>query len=283
MSATAAPTALPTRQPTATSTPTPAFTPTVSPTPQLDNLTFDVSQQSSPDKSWVAQFEISEPVATGTGEDSRWSRFVIVRLINTARKLEWVPTREWWASGLGEAVPEVLYWSQDGTYVLLAEHAYGDGCPGFGVQSNVRRVDLATGAADLVSERLTGVISVSPDEATIAALGYDRIILHDTASAKETIIAFPIDPAYAPSGNVVWSPGSDAFVFISDHGYCGDPPAISVWRVDLATAKLRRLLKEFQGRFSIREWRPDNQILLSDEDGKQVLVDGETGQVLSPR
>lgn len=234
----------------------------------------------SPDQNWTAQIEISAPVASGQGDDYREHVFTRIRLINRRRNLEWVPLSEWQGYGVGYAPPQVAYWSHDGTYLLLSDHSRPDGCPGYGVSYNVRRVDLATGITALISASLSGVISVSPDEKTIVSVGYNQVIVHDVASARETVLAFHSSPGYTASGNVVWSPSGQAFVFITDFGYCGDVASVTVWKVELATGQARALLTEYLGQFSIHEWQSDNRILLSDPNGQRLWLDSETGQIL---
>lgn len=256
-----------TLQPTAT----PIYlTPTV--TPDLNTIVFSRSRTESPDGKWTVQIEQSETVLHEDGLESFYARVIV---ISQDTQTIWIPVAEWREFGLGYNQPIVFHWSKGGEYLYLAEYAIPDGCPGFGFTSSLKRLHLHTGKIEPMAPQLYGVLSLSPDEATVAALTRNVITLHDVQTGQDRVINYTVEADFWISGNIVWSPNSNNFLFAAFIDGCSPPEmeTSSLLLVDARTGAVTTIVSNDDRRLTIQEWTESDKVLLADRDGNPWWLD----------
>jgi hypothetical protein len=257
------------------------LTPTVIPksptsTPDLARIAIESSHVDSPDGKWTVRIEISEPVLSSEVQESFYVR---VSVISQNAQTVWVPIAEWRGFGLGFLRPIVFHWSQDGEYLYLADYAVPDGCPGFGYTSNISRVNLRRGAIDAIAPQLEGVLSLSPDETTLVALGYKTVSIHQLHTGQDRVLEYTVEADFWISGNIVWSPDGMAFLFAAIIDGCSPPEqeASSLFLVNVRARTIKALVSNDARRLIVKEWSETDQALLTDKDGIHWWLDTNTG------
>lgn len=247
-------------------------------TPDLESIVIESSNTDSPDRKWTVQIEISEPVLSSEVQESFYVR---VSVISQDAQSIWVPIAEWRGYGLGFLRPIVFHWSQDGEYLYLADYAIPDGCSGFGYTSNISRVTLRTGAIDKIAPQLEGVLSLSPGESTLVALGYKTVSIHELQSGQDRMLEYTVEADFWISGNIVWSPDGSAFLFAAIIDGCSPPEqeTSSLFLVNARTGTIGTLVSNDARRLIVKEWSKTDQALLTDKEGKQYWLNTIGGTI----
>jgi hypothetical protein len=270
--------------PTPIPSPTPAATraaekPTA--TPVLVDLDPETRSFASPDGEWVAQTVVAFPVQDGVSSgESYYTRLKLSKADGTR---EWMVIDEWSPLGLGYTVPQPFHWSQDGRFLYVTNRPVPDGCGVFVNGSDLYRVDLSDGSVTQIVPSSGLWLSLSPDESTLAYIGYGGrgLVLRDltTGAERET----KLDPGedYA-AGHVVWSPDGAALVLTLAIRPCSTnwAESVSVVRVEAATLEQTTLIQRDERLFITAEWPFPDRILLTDDNEDLWWMDAVTGQVM---
>ena len=275
-------TPVPTETPTAQATipPTPTVQATISPTatPIIEEMESDTWSITSPDGEWRA--EGMAAFFAGGGE-SYYARLSVTQTDGT---VEWVAVDEWSGFGLGYTTPQPFHWSRDGRYLYFTNRPVVDGCGVFVNALDLQRLDLGDGSVSEMAPSLGLWLSLSPDETTLAYVGYGGrgLVLRDllTGIERETVL----DPgsSYA-AGHVVWSPDGAALVLTLAIRPCFADWAesVSVLRVQVETLEQTTLIREDERLFITAEWATLERVLLRDDEGNEWWMDASTGALLS--
>lgn len=189
---------------------------------------------------------------------------------------------EWAEWGLGYAIPQPLYWSHDGRYLYITNKPVPDGCAVFVNGSDLRRVDLSDGSVREMMPAVGLWLSLSPDETTLAYIGYgDRgLVIRDLATGTERETKLDPGKDYQ-AGHIIWSPDGTTIMLALAIRPCSTEWAdsTSIVRVDIATLEQVTLLQEDKRLLVPVEWATIDKVLLKDKEGSDWLMDAVTGQV----
>jgi Tol biopolymer transport system component len=180
--------------------------------------------------------------------------------------------------GLGAAGLEGLFWSPNSRYFYYTDAREGvpDGCGGFW-QKPIIRFDIDTST----SEHLGGG-PVSPNGTKIAAWQENELIIWDVNEGNETGRISPITLNFeSATGPIVWSPDSQALVYIQTESFCPVSGNSSVIYVDLSTLEQEILLESESPTFGSGDWDEKNELILFDANGNQWVYTLDT-QKLEP-
>jgi len=277
-----------------TVTPVPAETPTEratttltetdgtsTPTPDLTDLDIHTWSSSSPDGVWTAETTAAFPIVDGTNavESHYYTQLKVTRGDHT---MEWTAVDEWSRWALGYTTPRPLDWSTDGRCLYLTNRPQPDGCCLFTNGSDLQRLDLSDGTVTEIVPSVGLVLSLSPDEQTLAYVGYrDRgLVLRDLATAKERSVNMD-DTVQGSIGSLVWSPDGTALMLTVAFPKCApeDHRMHSIVRVDVATLSAAPLISQDARLFTTTEWPDAGRVVVTDRNGDQWWIDPVTGQV----
>jgi ABC-2 type transport system permease protein len=272
---TATPTSIETSTARATLTPTQATgTPTT--TPMLADMELHTSSSTSPDGKWSAQRLVAFPI--GGGENY----YTQLKVKETDGVVEWTVVDEWSHFGLGYTTPQPFHWSRDGRSLYFTNEPVPDGCGVFVNGSDLHRIDLGDGRVTEVVPPSGLWLSLSPDETTLAYIGYGGrgLVLRDLATSAERETKLNPGQDYA-AGHIIWSPDGTALVLTLAIRPCSTDWAesVSVMRVEVATLEQTMLIHQDRRLFTPVEWPILARVLLSDDGGNLWWMDSRTGQV----
>jgi hypothetical protein len=180
--------------------------------------------------------------------------------------------------GLGAAGLEGLFWSQNSHYFYYTDAREGvpDGCGAFW-HKPVFRLDTNT----RMSEWLGGG-PVSPDGTKIAAWQENELIIWDANEGNEMGRILPITlNSESATGPIVWSPDSQALVYIQTESFCPVSGNSSVIYVDPSTLEQEILLESESPTFGSGDWDEKNELILFDANRNQWVYTLDT-QKLEP-
>jgi len=258
-----------------------AVTLTTAPPPDLTEM--DVREEwntTSPDGAWSARGLAAFPES---GEGNRYhTRLTIERNDGTQ---EWTVVDAWSELALGYTTPQPLRWSSDGRHFYYTNRPVPDGCAVFVNGSDLQRVDLSDGSVTEVVPSVGLWLSLSPDETTLAYVGYgDRgLVLRDlsTGDERQTPIEAAEEAEDAHLGHVVWSPDGEALMLTVAMNACGpheDRTHTIVW-VDTGTLSQTSVVLESDRLFITEAWPEPKRVLLDDGNGETWWLDPETGDI----
>jgi len=264
--------------PTTTSVTTilnPTETPTA--TPVLTDMDVREWSSTSLDGAWTADGLAAFPKE---GEEHYYTQLKIARADGT---LTWVVVDVWSPLALGYTTPQPLYWSQDGRYLYFTNRPVPDGCALFVNGSDLQRVDLTDGSVTEIVPHVGFWLSLSPDETTLAYIGYgDRgLVLRDLATGQERATQVNAEAEDSQMGHIVWSPDGTALMLTVAINPCSpaEQRANSIVRVEVETSSQTRLICQDSRLFTTAAWPTPERALLKDKDGNDWWMNTATDDV----
>jgi hypothetical protein len=263
--------------PTANVSITPAAHVSPTPTPALSSMDVHTESFPSPDGKWMAQLTVALPVGGASVGDNYYARLQIAR---TDRAVTWVVVDQWSHFGLGYTTPRPLHWSGDGHYLYFTDAPAPDGCAVFDNGRDLQQVDLTNGHVKEIIPKVARVVSLSPDDQTLAYIpggGPSRLILRSLATGAERQVNLS-DEKDAQAGSIVWSPDAQVVILTVAVHPC-DPSQwrYSVVRIDTPTLALKTLIPDDRRSLRTVGWRGVAMVVLQDDAGNQWLIDAVTG------
>jgi len=244
-------------------------------TPDLVGMQTESWSSTAPDGQWVAEGLVAFPAA---GEDQYYTE---LRVKKVEESVEWTPVAGWSNFGLGYTTPRPMHWSPDGRYLYFTNAPVPDGCALFTNASDLQRLDLSDGSvSELLSPNLTNALAFAPDGSTVALSRKSELYLLDPATANYAAFSVQTLETGAQWGSIVWSPDSQKVAFTIAYAPC-QPPAWSqsIVVMDIATLTMTTVLEKEPRRLTSSAWLDAGQILLTDYEGKQWVLDLTTGEV----
>jgi hypothetical protein len=257
-----------------------AVTLTTASPPDLGEM--DVREEwisTSPDGAWVARGLAAFPEGAG---HRYYTRLTVERSDGSQ---EWTVLDTWSELALGYTTPRLLRWSSDGQHLYYTNRPVPDGCAVFVNGSDLQRVDLSDGSVTEVVPSVGLWLSLSPDETTLAYVGYgDRgLVLREltTGHERQTPIDAFGEAQDAHVGHIVWSPDGDALMLTVAFDACGPPEESThaIVRVDAETLSQTTVMTQDDRLFTTQAWPKADQVLLKDRNGKTWWLAPETGDL----
>jgi hypothetical protein len=291
-------TAAPVQRPTATITPTPDDLATQAAqetengptnTPSAEDIAFRATQAAmvayitaavqpeireqyaSPDGNWQAQF-IHFECTSQNGEGNAFS-YEQIKLVDVRDGTERIAADQLlYCQGLGAGGLGGLFWSPNSRYFYYTTTRAGgpDGCGYW--QPDINRVDVSTGEVERI-----GNGPVSPDGTKLAVWSH---IGRDTELAVWDVDLGEIgrvqpDETLQVAGPVVWSPDSQALIYLLSDNICVAGKS-QLTRLDLPDLRSSPL-PAFDGAvFADVVWEKPGELLLSDTTGQSWAYDFAT-------
>jgi len=220
----------------------------------------------SPDGKWLVQVVIYDCIRIDPRPDADENAYEQLRLVErSSGEIKVGDGQLQSCGGLGAAGLEGLFWSQNSRYFYYTDAREGvpDGC-GFS-QRTTLRLDIST----LSTEQLGGGF-LSPDGTKIAAWQENELVIWDVNEGNEVGRISPrILNTETGTGPVVWSPDSQAFVYIQTESLCPVSGNSVMVHVTLSTLKQETLLESESPTFGGATWNKNNVLILFDENGDQ--------------
>ena len=138
-----------------------------------------------------------------------------------------------------------------------------DGCGTW--EKPILRLDIST----LRIERL-GSGPLSPDGTKIVTWQGNELAIRDVNEGIE-LGRLSTSILNNGSGNIAWSPNSQAFVYVQPESYCPLSGKSQLVHVDVNTLEQMIILESEAPTFGEARWDILNEIKLSDETGKQWI------------
>jgi hypothetical protein len=198
---------------------------------------------------------------------------------------EWTVLDTWSELALGYTTPRLLRWSSDGQHLYYTNRPVPDGCAVFVNGSDLQRVDLSDGSVTEVVPSVGLWLSLSPDETTLAYVGYGErgLVLRELATGDErqTAIETAEEAGDTHLGHVVWSPDGEALMLTVAIDACGpqENRTHAIVRVDAGTLSQTTVVPESDRLFITEAWPEPHRVLLEDGNGETWWLDPETGDV----
>jgi hypothetical protein len=245
-------------------------------TPTLAEMESYPWSDTSPDGKWNAQGLAAFPT------DPKMGYYTQLKVAQVDGTVEWTAVDEWSALGLGYTTPQPFHWSRDGRYFYFTNAPAVDGCAVFVNGSDLQQVDLEDGSVTELAPSSGLWLSLSPDETTLAYIGYGErgLVLRDLGTGAEREAKLDPGQNYA-AGHVVWSPDGAALMLTLALQPCSTnwAASVSVLRVKVETLEQRTLVQEDERLFVTAQWPAPDAVLLQDEAGNLWWMDANTGQV----
>jgi len=257
------------------------ITGTSTPTPEFTDWDVHTWSSSSPHGVWTAETTAAFPIVDSAyvGEEYYYTQLRVTRRDQT---VEWTAVDEWSRWALGYTTPQPLHWSKDRRYLYFTNRPVPDGCALFVNGSDLRRLDLRDGSVTEIVPSVGLALSLSPDEATLAYVGYGNrgLILRELATGKEQSVNMD-DSVQGSIGSLVWSPDGTALMLTAAFPKCGpeDQRVHVIVRVDVATRSATTLIVQDTRRLTTTEWPEAGRVVLTDGNGDRWGMDPVTGQM----
>lgn len=254
---------------------------TVTPTPEFTDWDVQIWSSSSPHGTWAAQTTAAFPMIDGTyvGEDTYYTH---LKVTGRDHAQEWTVVDEWSVWALGYTTPQPFHWSRDSRYLYFTNRPQPDGCALFTNGSDLQRLDLSDGTVTEIMPSVGLVLSLSPDEQTLAYVGYQHrgMVLRELATGKERNVNMD-DGVRGSTGSLVWSPDGTALMLTVAFPKCApeDQRMHSIVRVDVETLSATTVIDQDPRLLTTAEWPEENRVVLIDETGDRWGMDPMTGQM----
>jgi hypothetical protein len=275
------PTVVPLRSPTAFSGSAQPATPSGlagTPTPRVIH-TWD-----SPNGAWIAEVRLQ------SGADVDRLDFVVR---NHEAGTRWLIESPNWEDlpGMGSPFPVVLGWSSSGSFMYFTHQRPGDGCLGPGNYGGrgLTRLNLATGASEILREGFASWMAISPGDVTAAYVqGWEGpIILQDLQTLSERVVPDPFVasreacPLESVVRNLVWSSDGESLLAAFVCAPCNDPYILtSLHRISVSSLASAQLLSLTDMGLVPLGWPANDQVLMRDPYGGNWVLDPRTGELL---
>jgi hypothetical protein len=247
------------------------------PTPVLRSPPDKRWPSTSPDGAWQAVGELYLPGDEGGLYYTR----LIVQAVDGSQ--EWIVVDEWAALALGYTAPRPLRWSADGRYLYYTNVPVPDGCGLFANGSDLQRVDLSSGEVTELVPSVGMRLALSPDEASLAYVGYgdQGLVLRDIASGLEREVPLEVLGAAtsAAAGAMVWSPDGSTLLLTVALQPCFPQQVHTIVRVDVGTLAQETLVEADARLLITVEWLEVKEVRLEDSAGQTWWLDPWTGAV----
>lgn len=199
---------------------------------------------------------------------------------NTGNLL-WQPVQESRRGGLGYSTYEPLAISADQTHFYYTTKTVADGCGISASLGTLWQLNLFTGRTTIVYDQPSVAIAVSPDDATLAALNGNWIILHDIATQTERKVQLPLlttnMTVYADLG---WEQQGNQIVVKRLFSPCSAESHGSLLILNLLTETLHPIVERDEriGWHQLDHW-DGWRLELHHFEGETIAVDMENGTV----
>jgi len=232
----------------------------------------------SPDEKWLAQITIYDCIKIDAKPNADPSAYEQLRLVEgISGEIKLVDSQLQSCGGLGAFGLEGLFWSANSRYFYYTNAREGvpDGC-GFW-QSPILRLDVQT-----LSIEFLGRGTLSPDGTKIATWQEKELVLWDANAGNKvgTISPYVLNTEMGP-GPIIWSPDSQALIYIQPESFCPVSGNSFVMYVSLPKLDQKLLLESESPTFGNANWDKINELRLFDENGKQWVYTF-TNQKLEP-
>jgi len=231
----------------------------------------------SPDGKWLAEILMYDCMKVDPRPEADANAYEQLRLVKgSSGEITTADGQLQNCGGLGAFGLEGLFWSQNSRYFYYTDSREGvpDGCGGYW-QKPILRLEINT----LRTETL-GAGFLSPDGRKIAAWDEEELVIWDVSEGDEV---GRISPASlnreTGAGPVIWSPDSQAFVYIQAVSFCPVAGKSSVVHVTLSTLKQEVLLESESPTFGDADWNKNNVLVLFDENGNRWVYTFDTQEL----
>jgi len=245
------------------------------PTPVLEGMEEYTWSSVSPDGQWIVQGLAAFPK---TGDDY----YTQLQVLRADGSIERTVVDEWSHLGLGYTTPRVFHWSQNGRYLYFTNEPVPNGCAVFVNGSDLWKIDLADGSVTQVVPHVGLWLSLSPDETTLAYIGYgDRgLVLRDLTTSVEREVKLDPGQEYS-AGQITWSPDGKTIMLTLALRPCSKDwaAATSIVRVEVETLEQTTLIDQDSHLFTILEWPTVERVLVVDRDSDYWWMDTTTGHL----
>jgi len=226
----------------------------------------------APDGRWQAESVIYDCVATAENQEHAYDQLNLIEVSSGDSTM--IADQLQACGGLGAAGLAGLFWSPNSRFFYYTDARTGvpDGC-GYWAGS-ILRYDTQTQATVAV-----GGGPRSPDGTQLATRQGQEVVIWDLDQGE--IIRQPVlEPALIP-GPLVWSPDSQALVYLQLTSVCPPTGPTAVVRLDVADGQQTLLLASEDPAFQSVLWETADQLELYDEDSQAWRYDFTT-QALTP-
>jgi hypothetical protein len=169
-----------------------------------------------------------------------------------------------YCDGLGAFGLEGLFWSPNSRYFYYtnAREGFPDGCPG-NWERPVRRMETGTFEVEEL-----GSGPLSPNRTKLATWQGNKLVLWEVNDGVEMSRLSPpvLNTEMGAGGPIVWSPDSQALIYVKSGSYCQPSTKSSVVHLDLQTLEQKILLESESPRFVGASWEKLDKLTLFDEN-----------------
>lgn len=227
---------------------------------------------SSPDGRWQAEVLIYACVATAENQENAYDQLNLIAASNGQSTV--IADQLQSCGGLGAAGLAGLFWSPNSRFFYYTDAREGvpDGC-GYWAGS-ILRYDTQTQATVAL-----GGGPRSPDGTKIATRQGAELVIWDIDQGE--IVRQPVLEPKRIAGPLVWSPDSQALVYLQLTSICPPTGQTAVVRLDLPSGQQTLLLTSEDSTFQSVRWEAVDQIELYDENSQAWRYDFTT-QTLTP-
>ena len=222
---------------------------------------------SSPDGEWRAEVVIYDCIKVDAGVEAGENALEQLLLTNVSSGDEnLIDAQLQNCGGLGAAGFEGLFWSHNSRYFYYTDSRAGvpDGCGGYW-QRPYLRLEINT----LDVEDLGGGVR-SPDGSKLATWQGQELVIWDVNEGDEVGRISPyVVNTDTGTGALVWSPDSQALIYVQPESYCPVSGNSAIVHVDLATLEQTILVESEAPTFGGATWDNAEELALVDENGNR--------------
>lgn len=222
----------------------------------------------SPDDKWRVEIIIYDCVQVGDVDANAYEQLKLIEVSTGVTEV--IDSQLQFCGGLGAAGLDGRLWSSNSQHFYYTDARAGvpDGLCGYW-EAPLRRLDVTNGSVEHL-----GMGPLSPDSTKLATWQDSDFVVWSLDRGE--IARSPALPAAAVRGPIVWSPDSDALVYLQTEDYCFLSGKSYVVRLDLPELSPELLIESTTPTFIGVTWDNPDQINLSDETGKIWTYDFET-------